>query len=61
VTVTRLAMGAGVVVLGLLIWLAVIGSAAVTALLVTVAALVVLVAGGNWLGGKNPHGRGGSG
>jgi hypothetical protein len=58
VIVTRMAMGAGVVVLGVLIWLAVIGNAAITALLVTVALLLVLIAGGNWLGGKNPHGRG---
>jgi len=56
-TVTRLTMGAGVVVLGVLVWLAVIGNAAITAFLVTVAAMLVLIGGGNWMRGKNPHGR----
>ena len=50
--VTKLAAGAGLVLLGLLCWLAAAGFTAMTALLVTGAALVVLVGGGNWLGGR---------
>jgi hypothetical protein len=57
VIVTRLAVAVCVLVFGFLCYLAVRGSAAATGLVVTVAALVVLVGGGNWLGGRTtPHG-----
>jgi hypothetical protein len=49
---TKLALAAGVVVVALLVWLAVAGVAMATELLVSVAALVVLVGGGNWLAGR---------
>jgi hypothetical protein len=42
----------GVVVLGLLCWLAALGFTAITEVLVTLVALVVLVGGGNWLSGR---------
>lgn len=51
-TFTRLALIGGVVVLGLVCWLAAIGLQAATEGLVTVVTLVVLVAGGNWLAGR---------
>jgi hypothetical protein len=52
VTVTRLTAGGGVVVLGVLCWLAATGFTALTAVLVTGAALVVMIGGGNWLSGR---------
>jgi hypothetical protein len=57
VIVSRIALAAGIVVLGFVCWLAVVGSGAATELLVTVVAIVVLVAGGNWLAGRSHHGR----
>jgi hypothetical protein len=61
VIVTKFAIAAGVVVLGVLIWLAAAGVSALTPVLVTGAALVLLVGGGNYLSGRSPHGpaRGG--
>lgn|GEM_PF-1848057 len=50
--VTRLAVALGVVVFGFLCYLAFAGSAPATGLVVTAVALVVLVGGGNWLGGR---------
>lgn len=56
--VTRLAVFAGIAVLGFLCWLAAIGFTVVIAPLVTIAVLVVLVAGGNWLGDRRvPQGE----
>lgn len=52
----RVAVVGGVVVLGALIALAVAGFTPVVPILITVGALVVLVGGGNWLGGRStPH------
>lgn len=59
--VTRLAIAAGAAVVGLLCWLAVAGVVVATELLITAGALVVLVGGGNWLGGHYAPARGGSG
>ena len=50
--VSKVAIGAGVAVLGLLCWLAAAGVTAVTVILVTGASLLLLVGGGNWLGGR---------
>jgi len=50
--VTRLALVVGLLFLGLLCYLAVVGSAAARGLLITGVALVVLVGGGNWLSGR---------
>jgi len=47
--VTKLAIGLGVVLVGVLCWLAVDGVAVAFEALVTGVALVVLVGGGNWL------------
>jgi len=52
VRVTRIVVAASVVVLGVLCYLAAIGFTAVIAPLVTVAVLIVLVAGGNLLSGR---------
>jgi hypothetical protein len=52
VSVTRLAVLLGVLLLGLLCWAAAGGMRAAYELLVSFAVLVVLVAGGNWLGGR---------
>ncbi len=50
-------MAVGVGVFGFLCYLAFRGSAPATGLVVTAVALVVLVGGGNWLGGRStPHG-----
>lgn len=49
VRVTRIAVVAGIAALGFLCWLAAIGFTAAIGPLVTLAALFVLVAGGNWL------------
>jgi hypothetical protein len=61
--VTKMAVVAGVVVLGLLCWLAAAGVTVLVPLLVTGAALVIMVGGGNWLGGRTssagPVGRSG--
>jgi hypothetical protein len=54
-TVTKLVGGFAIVVVGLLCWLAAAGNPALAAVLVTGAALVVLVGGGNWLSGRS-HG-----
>ena len=56
-TVTRLAVIGGVAVLGIVCWLAAIGFSAATEGLVTVFALVVLVAGGNLLAGRSAPSR----
>lgn len=56
--ITRLAIGAGVVVVGLLCWAAVAGVVVATELLITAGALVALVGGGNWLGGHYAPARG---
>jgi uncharacterized membrane protein YfbV (UPF0208 family) len=53
VIVTKLAIGAGVVLAGILCWLAVTGVAVAAEVLVTAVALVLLVGGGNWLGGRS--------
>jgi hypothetical protein len=52
VIVTRLAIAVGVALIAGLCWLAVDGVALAAELLITAGALVVLVAGGNWLGGR---------
>ncbi|MGH9083560.1 MAG: hypothetical protein ACRDY3_07705, partial [Acidimicrobiales bacterium] len=54
---TRIAVGGVVAVLGVLCWLAVSGLPGATEVLVTLGALVVLVGGGNWLGGRSSAGR----
>ncbi len=51
-TVTRLAVVLGVLLVAGVCWLAADGMAFAYELLVSLAALVVLVAGGNWLGGR---------
>ncbi|HEX3946083.1 MAG TPA: hypothetical protein VHW47_00175 [Acidimicrobiales bacterium] len=58
-SVTRLAVGAGVVLFGVLCWMAVDGVTFAAVLLITAGALVVLVGGGNWIGGRasSPRGR----
>jgi hypothetical protein len=53
---TKIALGAGVVMVGVVIWLAVIGVGAAGEGLITVVALVLLVAGGNALGGRSSYG-----
>ena len=55
--VTKLALAAGFLLLGLLCWLAFSGVAVAGELLVTAVALVVLVGGGNWLAGRRSPGR----
>lgn len=57
-SVTRLAVVAGVLFFGLLCWMAVDGITAAAVLLITLGALVVLVGGGNWIGGRSSTGRG---
>lgn len=57
---TRIAVTVGVVALGALIWLAVAGFKPAVAPLVTLAALVVLVAGGNWISSNFSMHHGGS-
>jgi hypothetical protein len=52
---TKVAIGGGLVVLGLLCWLAAAGVTVLTPFLITGAALVVMVGGGNWLGGRTSH------
>jgi len=58
VTVTRLAIGFGVVLAAGLCTLAALGSRPAIEVLVTVVALVVLVGGGNWINGRGQPGRG---
>lgn len=61
-TFTRIVIAAGVVLLGFLCFLAAIGMTVVTEGLVTVFALVVLIAGGNLLAGRGgAYGRAGHG
>jgi hypothetical protein len=55
-TVTRFAIGAGVVIVGFLCWMAAIGFTAVIGPLVTVVVLILLVGGGNWLSGERGSG-----
>jgi len=50
--VTKVAIGVGVVLCGILVWMAVSGVAVATELLVSAIAIVVLVGGGNWLSGR---------
>ena len=50
--VTRLAIGFGVAVFGGICWAAIAGSRQAAEIVITVGALVVLVGGGNWLGGR---------
>jgi hypothetical protein len=52
---TKVAIGGGIAVLGVLCWLAAAGVTVLVPLLVTAAALVVMVGGGNWLGGRTSH------
>jgi hypothetical protein len=52
VIVSKLALGACVVLFGGLCWLAVAGVAVAAELLITALALLVLVGGGNWLAGR---------
>jgi hypothetical protein len=61
VIVTKLAIGAGVVLAGILCWLAVTGVAVAAEVLVTAVALVLLVGGGNWLGGRSSSSRSSTG
>jgi hypothetical protein len=49
---TKVAIGGGIAVVGLLCWLAATGVTVLVPLLVTAVALVVMVGGGNWLGGR---------
>ncbi|HVX20155.1 MAG TPA: hypothetical protein VHB02_02280 [Acidimicrobiales bacterium] len=56
--VTKLAVALGVVAFGLLCWMAVAGVTFAAVLIITVGALVVLVGGGNWIGGRSSAGRG---
>ncbi len=49
---TKVAIGLGVVAAALLFWMAVSGVAVATELLVSALAIVVLIAGGNWLSGR---------
>lgn len=42
----------GIVILGILIWMAIIGVAIAAEVLITVFVLVALVGGGNWLSGR---------
>ncbi len=56
---TKVAIGFGVVAAALLFWMAVSGVAVATELLVSALAIVVLIAGGNWLSGR--RGRPGAG
>lgn len=51
--VSRLAIACGVVLLGLLCWMAVEGVSVAAELVITAGALVVLVGGGNWLSGRS--------
>jgi len=53
VSVTRLAVACGLVVVVALCWLAAVGSSAATEVVVTVFVLAVLVGGGNWLSGRS--------
>jgi hypothetical protein len=53
VRVTRLVVAAGIPLLGFLCWLAAIGFTAMVPLLVTVALLIFLVGGGNWLSDRS--------
>jgi hypothetical protein len=53
VRTAKIAAVVGLALLGLLAYLAAIGFGALFEVLVTVAALVVLVGGGNWLSGRN--------
>jgi hypothetical protein len=53
VTVTKLTAAGAVVLLGFLCWLAAAGFTAMRVVLVSGAVLVVLVAGGNWIGGRS--------
>ncbi len=55
--VTKIAIGAGIVVLGFCCWLAAVGVGAVREGLISLCALVVLVGGGNWLSGRSAHSR----
>jgi|GEM_PF-2645802 len=54
---TKIALAAGFLLLGFLIWLAIMGMTAVGEALVTLFALVLLVGGGNWISGRSPYGR----
>ncbi|HEX4082829.1 MAG TPA: hypothetical protein VHX40_07685 [Acidimicrobiales bacterium] len=57
-SVTKLVIGLGVVFFGLLCWMAVDGITAAAVTVITLGALVVLVGGGNWIGGRSSsHGR----
>lgn len=54
---TKIAIALGVVLLGVACWMAAIGITAVTEGLLTVFALLVLVAGGNYLAGRSAPSR----
>jgi hypothetical protein len=57
VSVTKVVVGLGVAFFGLLCWMAVDGITAAAVTVITLGALVVLVGGGNWIGGRSsPHG-----
>jgi hypothetical protein len=57
VSVTKLVIALGVIFFGLLCWMAVDGITAAAVTVITLGALVVLVGGGNWIGGRSsPHG-----
>lgn len=53
---TRLALVAGIGVVGAMVFVAVIGATAVSEALMTVVALTALVAGGNWIAGRTTRG-----
>ena len=56
-SVTKLVIALGVIFFGLLCWMAVDGITAAAVTVITLGALVVLVGGGNWIGGRSsPHG-----
>lgn len=54
---TKIALALGVLVLGFMVWLALVGVHAAGEALVTLIALVVLVGGGNLISGRRPRGR----
>lgn len=61
--VTKLAVVAGIGLLGVFCWLAVAGFTALGIVLITATVLLVMVAGGNWLSARSggpPTGRGAS-
>jgi hypothetical protein len=54
---TKVAVVAGIALLGFCCWLAAVGVGVMREGLISLGALVVLVGGGNWLSGRRTHGR----